>query len=77
MEHRGHHYAGKACLLLFELARKHNLEYVVITCNPGNYASRKTCEYAGGEFLWITELPENNDMRDKGETEKCIFKFKL
>ena len=50
---------------------------MVITCNPGNYASRKTCEYAGGEFLWITELPENNDMRDKGETEKCIFKFKL
>ena len=37
---------------------------MVITCNPGNYASRKTCEYAGGEFLWITELPENNDMRD-------------
>lgn len=77
MEHRGHHYAGKACLLLFELARKHNLEYVVITCNPDNYASRKTCEYAGGEFLGIAELPENNDMRDKGETEKCIFKFKL
>lgn len=74
-EYRGHHYAGKACLLLFELAKMHQLEYVIITCNPDNYASRKTCEYAGGELLEIAELPEDNDMREKGETEKCIFKF--
>ncbi len=76
-EYRGHHYAGKACLLLFELARKHDLEYLIITCNPDNYASRKTCEYAGGELLEIVELPEDNDMRDKGEFEKCIFRFQL
>lgn len=76
-EYRGHHYAGKACLLLFELARKHNLGYIVITCNPDNYASRKTCEYAGGELLEIVGLPEDSDMRDRGETEKCIYRFKL
>lgn len=74
-EYRGHHYAGKACLLLFELAKMHQLEYVIITCNPDNYASRKTCEYAGGKLLEIVELPEDNDMRQKGETEKCMFKF--
>ena len=77
-EYRGHHYAGKACLLLFELARKHELDYVIITCNPDNFASRKTCEYAGGELIEIAELPCDNDMRmEKGETEKCIFKFVL
>ena len=76
-EYRGHHYAGKACLLLFELAKMHQLEYVIITCNPDNYASRKTCEYAGGELLEIVELPADNDMREKGETEKCVFKFLL
>lgn len=76
-EHRGHHYAGKACLLLFELARKHDMEYLIITCNPDNHASRKTCEYAGGELLEVVELPEDNDMRDDGETEKCIFRFQL
>lgn len=74
-EYRGHHYAGKACLLLFELAKMHRLEYVIITCNPDNYASRKTCEYAGGKLLEIVELPENSDMRENGETQKCIFKF--
>lgn len=76
-EHRGHHYAGKACLLLFELARKHGMEYIIITCNPDNYASRKTCEYAGGDLLEIVELPEGNDMREDGELEKCIFRFQL
>ena len=53
------------------------MEYLYITCNPDNYASRKTCEYAGGTLLEIAELPEENDMRDKGEFEKCIYKFTL
>lgn len=75
---RGKHYAGKACLLLFELARRHELEYVIITCNPDNLASRRTCEYAGGTLLEIAELPADNAMRvEDGETEKCIYKFDL
>ncbi|MDE7052823.1 MAG: GNAT family N-acetyltransferase [Lachnospiraceae bacterium] len=69
-EYRGNHYAGKACLLLFQLTKKHNMEYLYITCNPDNYASKKTCEYAGGKLLEIAELPEGNDMRDNGEFKK-------
>ncbi len=76
-QYRGHHYAGKACLLLFELARKHGLEYLIITCNPDNYPSRKTCEYVGGKLLEIVELPTDSDMRARGETEKCIYRFEL
>lgn len=76
-EYRGHHYAGKACLLLFELARRHDLEYVIITCNPDNYASRKTCEYAGGKLIEIVEVPAGNDMRERGEIEKCVYRFML
>ena len=31
-----------------------------------------------GNLLEIAKLPEDNDMRIlKGETEKCIFEFKL
>lgn len=75
---RGHHYAGKACRLLFELAKRHGMEYLIITCNPDNRPSRKTCEWLGGELLEIAELPEDNGMRvEDGETEKCIFKFQL
>lgn len=51
--------------------------YLIITCNPDNYASRKTCEYVGGELPEIVEWPEENDMRKNGEFEKCIYKFYL
>ena len=77
-EYRGHHYAVKACLLLFELAKKHNMDCLIITCNPSNFASRKTCEYAGCQLVEIAELPIDNAMRlENGETEKCIYKIEL
>ena len=75
--YRGHHYAAKACLLLFELARKHQLGHILITCNPNNHASRKTCEYVGATLLETAELPEDSDMRQKGETKEMIFRFDL
>ncbi len=76
--YRGHHYAGKACLLLFGLARRHGMEYLIITCDPDNWPSRRTCEWLGGELLEIAELPEDNDMRvEDGERSKCIYQFPL
>ena len=76
--YRGHHYAEKACRLLFQLAKKHDMPYLIITCNPDNIPSRRTCERLGGELVEIAELPEDNDMRrEDGETRKCIFRFSL
>ena len=75
--YRGHHYAEKACRLLFTLAKKHGLGYVIITCRPDNIPSRRTCERLGGELLEIAELPEDNEMRLKGLTDVCIFRFEL
>ena len=75
---RGHHYAGKACKLLFQLAQRHALDWLIITCNPDNLPSRKTCEWLGGTLLEIAELPESNPMRtENGETQKCIYRFVL
>ena len=77
-EYRGNHYAAKACLLLFDLARKHDMTYLYITCSPDNIASRKTLEYLQGEFIGVIELPEGNDMKImEGATHKCIFRFDL
>lgn len=74
---RGNHYAGKACFLLFKLARMHKMSYLYITCNPDNYASRKTCEYAGGILESTIDLPTDNDMYLEGEKQKCIYRFNL
>lgn len=76
-EYRGHHYAGRACRLLFELARRHGLDYLYITCNPENIASARTCEYAGGVLEAIADVPEYNDMYAEGETRKRIYRFEL
>ncbi len=76
-EYRGRHVAGKACLLLFELAKRHGMDHLYITCSPENIASARTCEYAGGRLVEIAELPEGNDMRQSGETRKRIYRFDL
>lgn len=75
--YRGHHYAAQVCLLLFQLARRHQMEYVLITCRPDNLASRRTCAYLGGWLLEIARLPADSDLREDGETEECIFRFDL
>ena len=75
---RGRRYAGKACLLLFELARRQGMEYVLISCAPDNLPSRRTCERLGGELVEIVELPEDSEQRRvTGEPCRCVFRFPL
>ncbi|MBI9011308.1 MAG: GNAT family N-acetyltransferase [Clostridiales bacterium] len=73
--YRGHGFATKAVLLLKELAKKHKMTHLIITCNPDNIASKRTCEKAGAVFVEKAELPKDNDMAISGETEKLIFKL--
>lgn len=76
--YRGHHYAVKACKLLFTLARRQGMEYVIIVCAPSNQPSRKTCEWLGGELLEIVELPENDKRRQlTDDIYRCIYRFTL
>lgn len=75
--YRGHHYAAKACTLLFQLARKHNMSSLLIDVNPNNIASRKICEYLGGILQAIVDLPPHNDRYIDGERQTCIYNFIL
>jgi len=74
---RGNHYAAKACKLLFELARKHNMKELIITCSPENTASRKTCEYAGAKFLGIIDVPEWHELYKDGQRKTCQYVVRL
>src|SRR5690606_41033012 len=49
-EHRGHHYAARACRLVRPLAREH-LEVAWIMTAPDNLASSRTAELAGAEYV--------------------------
>lgn len=75
--YRGHHYAARSCRLLLPLARRHGLNPLWITCNPDNYASRRTCELAGATFVEIVDLPENTEMYQMGERQKCRYRLDL
>ena len=76
-DHRGHRYAARACQLLLPLARRHGLQTLWITCNPDNIASRRTCELAGAELVEIVDLPEETDMYQEGERQKCRYRLDL
>ena len=64
-DYRGHHYAARACHLLFKLAKKHGLEYVIISCGVDNIPSYKTCLSVGCEFIEIKDVPETSDLYPK------------
>lgn len=74
---RGHHYAAKACRLLFRLAEKHGLDHLFITCRPENTASAKTCENAGGKFVETAPVPEDNEMYADGARWVRIYRFDI
>lgn len=74
---RGNKYAARGCKLLFPLAEKHGMNSLLITCNPDNYPSRRTCELAGGKLVEVVDLPEWNDMYQRGERQKCRYRFEL
>ncbi len=65
--YRGHHYAAKACRLLFHLAARHHMGYVLITCNPENMASARTCKLLGCTELGTVKLPPEHEMYQCGE----------
>lgn len=75
--YRGHHYAAKACDLLFRLARKHGMQYLYITCAPENIASARTCELAGGQYVATEDIPPDNEMYAEGKRKTRIYRFTL
>jgi len=72
---RGRHYAERACRLLLPLARRHGIKTVWITCNPDNYASRRTCERLGAKIVSIVPVPEGDPLYVRGEREKCRYRL--
>ena len=74
---RGHHYALKACRLLYRLAVMHGFDYVIITCNVDNAASERTITLAGGMFVSEEDVPEDTEQYRRGSKRVKIFKILL
>jgi tagatose 1,6-diphosphate aldolase len=74
---RGHRYAGKACLILKQVAIEHGMDVLWITCNPDNWPSRKTCEWIGATLVETVDLPPDNDQYQRGDRQKCRYRWIL
>lgn len=74
--YRGHHYAAKACSLLFRQAKKHGMDHLFITCGTDNIASSRTCELAGGIFAEIADVPESNELYEDLQKVR-VYRFVL
>lgn len=75
--YRGNSYASKACKIIKNVAVAHGMNKLIITCNPDNLPSRKTCEKAGLKLKEIVNLPPYNEMYERGERQKCIYEWIL
>lgn len=75
--YRGHNYATKACRIVKRIAIEHGMDRIIITCNPNNPPSRKTCEKSGLKLKEIVDLPEHNDLYKQGERQACIYEWIL
>ena len=63
---RGRHYAEHAVRLLLPLAWRHGMQRVLITAEPGNAASRRTCERLGARLLDEVAVPPDCEMYRDG-----------
>jgi len=66
---RGHGYALQACLALAPFVRMVSPE-VIITAAPDNYASLRTIEHLGAQFLDETAVPEHDPHYEHGSRLK-------
>ncbi len=73
LPYRGHHYAAKACLLLFKQAKHLGMTELFITCNTDNIASYRTCELAACTFIGTKMVPSDHELYFQGDREKAIF----
>lgn len=74
---RGHRYASRSLRLLIPIARELKLDPLWITCDPENFASRRTCEIAGAKFIEIVEVPKTCIIHRSGHPEKCRYRLNL
>ena len=75
--YRGNGYAGRGCLLVLPLARKHGLSSLWITCDPDNTASRRTCERIGARLVEVVSVPEGAQAYTAGARQKCRYELIL
>ena len=73
---RGHGFAARACVLIGEVAVAHGLRPVLITCDPTNLASKRTCERIGAVLVGTYDVPPDHPMYLKGRRTVLRYEWR-
>ena len=75
--YRGHHWAQRACQLAVPLIRHNGKHSVVITCDPDNQPSVRTCEHLGCTLERTVAVPAHIRSRWEISAEKRRYIWRL
>ena len=75
-KHRGNGYVGRACELLWQVAKAHGMQTLLITNNHINTASVRVCEKLGTRFIRTARLPEWHDLYKQGQRFVNIYEWR-
>jgi len=75
--HRGHGYAARASLLLKPVALAHGMPNLILTCDPENLPSRRTCERIGARLLGAFDIPMDQPLYQEGKRKILRFEWDL
>ena len=75
--YRGHRYAAIALKMILPLARAHDMDHLIISCDEDNAASYKTIERCGGHLLEISYPPKDWIYYRPGLPLKRIYRIEL
>ena len=53
------------------------MDHLIISCQPSNVASARTCELADGTYVETADIPEDNEMYAEGKRQVMIYRFNL
>lgn len=76
-EYRGSGLAYKASLLVFEVAKYYDMEYIYLTCDESNAASYRTIEKLGAKLVEVCKVPKEYFGWREGMEKQRIYKLNL
>jgi len=75
--YRGRRYASRSLRLLIPLAESLGLDPLWITCDPENFASRRSLEVSGAQFVELVNVPEDCVIHQSGHPQKRRYSLDL
>ena len=74
---RGNNYSYKACKLVFQVAKAHGMNELILTCDESNIASYKTIEKLGAKLVEIVKPPKDYFAYRENMEKQRIYKLHI